>query len=130
MIFQQTMGGVFTAMGIATMMFPVTAMRLSLRKSYLGPLLINKGKGWDVHPALKFVTRCFGSQATLCGLLILTTKMNKSSFQWFGGAMIPYLIFDIMAWKQGVLTAFGALGDGLGNVIFLVCSILAYKELE
>jgi hypothetical protein len=44
--------------------------------------------------------------------------------------MLPYVAFDYAFWKQGALTNFGAAGDLAGNVIFITCCWLGYKELE
>jgi hypothetical protein len=44
--------------------------------------------------------------------------------------MFPYIAFDYMFWKRGALTNFGALGDLGGNIIFIACCYLGYKELE
>jgi hypothetical protein len=90
---------------------------------------VGRGKDWELHPALKFLTRCFGAQATLCGTILLSTKMEKISFQVFAASIVPFLFFDFIAWKKDMLTLFGAVGDGIGNIIFLVGSYLAIKDL-
>jgi hypothetical protein len=64
--------------------------------------------------------RCFGAQATTCGLLLGTTTMTKRSFTAFGLAMIPYLAFN--AWfgigpGRGMFTSLLWL-DFVGNITF------------
>lgn len=70
--------------------------------------------------------QCFGSQATLCGVLILATKFTSQSFKTFGLCILPYFVFDGLAYSRGYLTALGAVGDAAGNIVFLACSWLGY----
>ena len=60
----------------------------------------------------------------------LNSILRKQSYRLFGLAMFPYIAFDYMFWKRGALTNFGALGDLGGNIIFIACCYLGYKELE
>jgi hypothetical protein len=105
-------------MGLATMLFPVKVTELSFTKEFLG----SEG----VTPALKLAIQCFGSQATLCGVLILSCKFTSVTFRNFGIAMIPYFLFDYNFWRAGALTNFGAAGDAAGNVIFSFCCLMGY----
>lgn len=60
----------FLGMGLGTMLAPQeTLIPLCFKPEYLG------GSS-GVTPALKLVMQCFGSQASLVGLLLLTTKMT------------------------------------------------------
>lgn len=77
----------------------------------------------------RLVLQCFGSQAALCGLLILSAKFSANTFRLFGLAMIPYVAFDYLAWRMGALTPFGALGDLAGNVVFGVCCYQGYRQM-
>jgi hypothetical protein len=129
MVFQTVIGTTFTTMGVATMFFPVTATRLGITSKFLGVTLINRGKEWDLHPALKFTVRCFGAQASLCGLLLLSTRMEKFGYQVFSAAIVPFLIFNVIGWRKGIFTTLGAVADGLGNIIFLVGSWFAIRDL-
>ena len=119
---QLVMGSVFTGMGLVTMLFPTTTAELSLRKEFLG----NDG----VTPAVKLIMQCFGSQASLCGLLILSSKFTAKTYRNFGLAMIPYFIFDYHFWRIGALSTFGAVGDAVGNIIFSACCYAGYSRLK
>lgn len=118
---QLFMGTVFTTMGLGTMLFPKMAIEMSFTPQYLG----KEG----ATPPLTLMTRCFGSQATLCGLLILTSNFTADTFRNFGLAMIPYFVFDFHYWNNGALTNFGAIGDAVGNAIFAGCCFIGYKTL-
>ncbi len=115
------MGTVFTGLGLATMLFPKKAAELSFKEEFLGKEGVSK--------PLKLTMQCFGSQATLCGILILTSKFTADTFKIFGLAMIPYLAFDYYAWQTDALTPLGAIGDAVGNVIFAACSLVGYNAL-
>jgi hypothetical protein len=124
MNYQFWMGSVFTGMGLATMFFPEIVMRLSLDQNYIHYAFGAQG----MNPVVKFVTQCFGSQAALCGTLILSSRFTKNTFKIFGFCMIPYLIFDVLAYQFGPLSLFGAVGDGLGNIIFITCCWLGFFQ--
>ena len=119
---QMFMGTVFTGMGLATMLFPKVTTELSFSKTFLG----KEG----VTEPVKLVMRCFGSQATLCGLLILSSDFKADTFRNFGLAIIPYFIFDIHYWRSGALTNFGAAGDAVGNIIFAACCLAGYSTVK
>jgi len=82
------------------------------------------------NPITKLVMQCFGSQATLCGILILSTEFTANSFKTFGLCILPYFVFDGLAFSNGHLTTLGALGDAAGNVVFLACSWLGYRIVK
>ena len=58
----------------------------------------------------------FSLSATLCGLTILPTKWDSTSYRNFGLLMIPYFVFDAYFYSVGALTTLGAVGDG-GNTV-------------
>ncbi len=118
---QMVMGSVFTGMGLATMLFPRLVTEMSFRKEFLGKD--------GVTPPLRLAIQCFGSQACLCGVLILSSKFTSTTFRNFGLAMIPYFVFDCHFWRIGALTSFGAAGDAAGNAVFSACCIAGYKYL-
>lgn len=119
---QMFMGSVFAGMGVATMVFPKTITEMSFTKQFLG----KEG----VTPPLILTMRCFGSQAALCGLLILSSTFDANTYRNFGLAMIPYFAFDVHCYSVGALTTFGAVGDGIGNVIFAACCLLGHNLLK
>eukprot|EP01032_Pedospumella_encystans_P016802 gene16802-19154_t len=112
------MGSIFTSMGLATMIFPKMITELSFNKEFLGKD--------GVTPPLKLAMQCFGSQASLCGLLILSSKFTSRTYRNFGLAMIPYFVFDYYFWSNGALTTFGAAGDAIGNTVFASCCFLGH----
>lgn len=142
---QRVMGIVFTAMGLITMIFPQRVLDISFQGDFLlspsnssvvssssfSPLSSSSSpssSSMSYSPILLLVVRCFGSQACLCGLLILITKFNKRTNLYFGLAMIPYLVFDAVGYVSGVLTLFGAIGDALGNLVFVTCCLHGYRR--
>lgn len=144
---QQILGTTFLGMGLVTALFPSTTMKLSLKGKCLDSALevstaaaaAAAGKEKDdkdtatsrrrkLNSAADLLTRCFGAQAVLCGTLLLTTKMHKFSFAVFGLAMIPFLVFDGIAYRRGLLTEFGAIGDAVGNFIFMACCWIGFES--
>ncbi len=124
--YQRFMGTVFTGMGLACLMFPSTVLRLSIPVDrWTSIITINQ-----VDPIVKLLMQCFGSQAVLSGILILSSEFTESTFAIFGTSMIPFFVFDCLAWSGGLLTSFGAVGDAVGNIIFSVCSYYGYKGLK
>ena len=113
---QLILGGMFSLMGMGTMLFPKHLIPLSLRNAP------------ENSRELNFVFRCFGAQATLCGLLLLSCKPSRTLYRNFGLAMVPFFIFDYVAWNAGFLTEFGALGDAAGNLVFSICSFIGWKR--
>jgi hypothetical protein len=66
---QRVLGSVFLGMGVGTLLAPQDILiPLAFKEEFLGAA--------GASPALKLVMQCFGSQASLVGLLLLTTKMT------------------------------------------------------
>ena len=114
---QLVLGGVFSLMGLGTMLFPSPLLKLSLNNAEVAD-----------SPELNLVFRCFGAQATLCGLLLLSCRFTKTTYRNFGLAMIPFYVFDYLAWRANFLTPLGAIGDALGNTVFSVCCYLGWQK--
>jgi hypothetical protein len=91
------MGVTFTAMGLGTMMFPVSGLGLFIDPSIHAYCFT----GNEVNPVAKLLWQCFGAQATLCGVLILSCKFTKKTFRNFGLAIIPFFAFDYLAYRAG-----------------------------
>ncbi len=108
---QRLQGVLFLFMGGLCVLAPGPVLHLSVAKSL--PL---------DDAVLRLVFQCFGAQACLCGLLLLVAKMDAWAFQAWAMAMLPFLVFDACFWWNGTLTAFGAGGDCLGNLLFIACS--------
>jgi hypothetical protein len=123
---QKIIGLTFTTMGLAVLFFPITTLRLSLTDQSFSSIC-NFGQ---VIPATKLIFQCFGAQATLCGTLILCTNFTKQSYLIFASAIAPFFWFDYWAWERGFVNALGAVGDALGNLIFVGFSIIAYSRID
>jgi hypothetical protein len=120
--YQHVMGVTFTAMGLGTMMFPVSGLGLFIDPSIHAYCFT----GNEVNPVAKLLWQCFGAQATLCGVLILSCKFTKKTFRNFGLAIIPFFAFDYLAYRAGYITLLGAVGDLIGNIVFTTLSYLGY----
>ncbi len=116
--FQYLLGTLFTGMGLATLISPKSVIEMSFSKEFLGKD--------GVTPPLTLAVQCFGSQASLCGLLIMSSKFTSKTFRNLGLAMIPYFVCDVHLWRIGALTSFGAMRDGVGNVVFASCCYLGH----
>lgn len=114
---QLVLGGVFSLMGLGTMLLPEPILKISLKNAELA-----------YSPELSLVFRCFGAQATLCGLLLLSCRFTKTTYRNFGLAMIPFFFFDYWAWQANYITSLGAIGDAAGNVVFSVCCYLGWQK--
>ena len=117
---QLVLGSVFSAMGLGTMLFPRHVYELCFVKEFV--------EHASLSPSMRLVIQCFGSQATLCGFTILSTKWDSVAYRNFAFAMVPYLIFDGYFFYCGALTPLGALGDLFGNVVFLACCWKGYDR--
>jgi hypothetical protein len=115
----RVMGAVWLGMGAATMLFPGPVLRMSFQRQALP----SNAEGAEEQPAVDLLCRCFGAQAVMCGILLLTAKMDATAYKIWGVALLPFFAFDYLAWRKGLLTDLGALGDLGGNIVFLVCSV-------
>jgi hypothetical protein len=122
-VYQRVMGGVFTGMGLVTMMMPELTLKLFIPDHHQHHVFSNG----VVNPITKLAMQCFGSQASLCGILILNSHFSRHTFKVFGLCLVPYFAFDLLAYKHGLINTMGAVGDGVGNVIFSVCCWLGYQ---
>ena len=114
------MGVTWLSMALPCLLAPATVMQLSFKPALLQSETCNEHKE-STSKLGRFLMQCFGSQAMLVGTLLLTTDMNKTAYKIFGAAILPFFVFDVVAYKAGYITLMGAIGDGIGNVIFTVC---------
>eukprot|EP01113_Clastostelium_recurvatum_P031943 TRINITY_DN4045_c0_g1_i1.p1 TRINITY_DN4045_c0_g1~~TRINITY_DN4045_c0_g1_i1.p1 ORF type:complete len:164 (+),score=20.04 TRINITY_DN4045_c0_g1_i1:50-493(+) len=122
---QFVMGTLFTGMGLAVIALPDLTLRLSVPHEFLYRGVI---EGGGIPASTVLMAQCFGAQASLAGLLILSSKFTASTYRVFGLAMAPFFAFDVWGYAAGRLTAFGALGDGFGNLVFSVCCYLGWRK--
>ena len=119
---QLVMGGTFFGMGLGTMLLPSLVM-----DTCFDPAYFNGTVGERV------LVGCFGAQATLQGILLLSCRFRKRTWVYWGLGILPFVAFDVYACPWGplpVLTWLGAAGDGLGNAIFLAACYLGYHRTE
>jgi hypothetical protein len=115
-VYQQSLAIVWTGMGLATMLCPKLVIDLCLE-----PKTLPKEEGSE-NKSLRLAISCFGAQATVVGGILFITRFDKRAYALFGLGMLPFFVFDYLAWKYGYINTLGALGDLAGNVVFLGCS--------
>ncbi|KAJ2991530.1 hypothetical protein HDV02_003745 [Globomyces sp. JEL0801] len=128
---QRVLGMTFGCMGLVCVMFPETTLRLSLSNSCFREIVIPDAQTGQlvIARSASLMMRCFGSQATLCGTLLLSANLSKFTFKVFGLSMIPFFVFDLVAWQLDLISSFGAVGDALGNIVFTICCWKGYHLL-
>ena len=115
---QLVMGGQFFAMGVITLLCPSHVIRYGTNPSIVSD-----------SPGARFMTRCFGSQAALQGVLLLTCEFKTRTWLWWGAAIVPFLVFNVLCSPVGpfpALSWLGVLGDGIGNIFFLSCCVVGF----
>ena len=81
-------------------------------------------EGREKHPLFRLMVQCFGAQAVMCGILLLTSKRDKQANKVWFASVLPFFAFDYLAWREGLITDFGAIGDAAGNIVFSICSAI------
>lgn len=119
------MGSAWLAMALPCLIVPSFVLKLSVN-----PALLTDQPGKHENKLDCFILRCFGSQAVLVSILLLNCDMNKDTYKIWTVSMVPFFVFDFVAFKSGYLTLLGAVGDGLGNVIFTLCSAVGAGLLQ
>ncbi|CAJ1424956.1 unnamed protein product [Effrenium voratum] len=119
---QLVMGGTFFGMGLGTMLLPSLVMDTCFNPTYFSGTV-----------GERVLVGCFGAQATLQGILLLSCRFCKRTWVYWGLGILPFVVFDAYACPWGplpVLTWLGAAGDGLGNAIFLAACYLGYHRTD
>jgi hypothetical protein len=124
--YKRIMGYTYTTMGLVTLAFPNRILQLSFSPNAISQIT----NQLEIAPAASLIMRCFGAQATVCGVLITISHFSKNTFVTFGLMMLPFFVFDWMAWDYGMLTPFGAVGDALGNTVFVFCCYQGYQAFN
>ena len=119
---QYVMGSVFSAMGLGTMLFPRMVYDLCFTKDFV--------EHAQLTAPMKLMIQCFGAQASLCGLTILSTTWDKIAYRNFAAAIVPFFVFDGYFYRSGALTALGAIGDLAGNLVFVACCWQGYFRCD
>jgi len=112
-----TMSLIFSSMAIPCLTHPDLIARFCLT-------------GGSLSPRERLLLRCFGSQALLTGISIGVGKWDSKAYKLWIGAIIPFFVFDAMAYSGGFLTSLGAIGDAVGNVAFIGLSYVALNSLK
>ncbi len=78
----------------------------------------------------RLLLRCFGSQALLTGVAIgLGKRWDSRGYKIWIATIIPFFAFDAAAYAGGFLTTAGAVGDAIGNVVFIALSVIASNNI-
>lgn len=110
------MAGVFASMAIPCLIHPDFIARHFLT-------------GGVLSPRERLLLRCFGSQALLTGVAIGLGRWDTRGYKIWIATIIPFFAFDAAAYSAGFLTTAGAVGDAIGNVVFIALSVIASKSL-
>jgi hypothetical protein len=84
--------------------------------------------GGILNPRERLLLRCFGSQALLSGIAIGLGRWDARAFHLWAAAIVPFFAFDAAAYAAGMLTTAGAVGDAVGNAMFIGLSLFAARQ--
>jgi len=114
---QYFLGMIFLSLGGWSMIYPGTVEALALRPEfYIGT------------DASRLFLSCFGAQAVLCGIVILTSRFEPRTFLIFGLlASIPFFVFNYYFYFVREMFTQWMLLDFVGNAGILACGVIGYK---
>lgn len=130
----RVMSCMWAAMAIPCMLAPEFVMGLSINDDARAPVATpdatgesssgdeNKVAKRDPRTFERILMGCFGAQAMMVALLLGTSRLDRRGYTLFGAAILPFFVFDAFAIKGGYCTAFGGIGDAVGNTVFLSMS--------
>jgi hypothetical protein len=115
--YQRILAFIFLGLGGWCLLFPGTVEVLGLKPEHRMDTV-----------ASHLLVGCFGAQAVLCGILLVTARFTPRTFLVFGLAgSIPFFVFNY--WFYFVVPVFShwMLLDFVGNVGIFVLSMLGYR---
>lgn len=119
----------WVAMALPVVLFPGTVLRLSLGKRLLQrPARRDHAqKAHALSLSEVFLTRCFGLQALLVGVLLSVCRLSAPGFTVFEMALGPFLVADVLWFADGRINASAALLDAAGTVVCLALCVLGRR---
>lgn len=125
----RVMSCMWAAMAIPCLLAPEFVISLSINDEIRAPAAApdadstggdeNKVAKRDPRTLERILMGCFGAQAMMVALLLGTSRLDRRGYTLFGAAILPFFVFDAFAVKGGYCTAFGGIGDAVGNTVFL-----------
>ena len=114
---QVSLALIFLLLGGWVLFFPGMVESLSFKpEHYIGT------------EASRVILGCFGAQAVLCGLVILTSKFTPRTFLVFGlFGSIPFFAFNYYFYFVRGIFSDWMLLDLAGNIGILACGIIGYR---
>ncbi len=114
---QNVLGAIFLLLGLWALLFPGTVERFVFTPEY-----------YIGSTTSAVMIGCFGAQAVLCAILILSATFTARTFLLFGLiGSIPFFAFNAyFVFVQPIFTDWMLL-DFAGNVGILLCGILGWK---
>lgn len=112
--YQRTLGMIFLGLGGWCLLFPGMVESLGFRPEHQAGTLTSK-----------VMMGCFGAQAVLCGILIMTARFTPKTFLIFGLAgSIPFFGFNYYFYFVEPVFSDWMLLDFAGNIgIFVFCML-------
>lgn len=106
----------FLTLGGWALLAPHSVLDLAVRPEMLPP-----------GPLAPLLMGCFGAQAVLCSLFILTSRFTRYSFALYAVALLPFFWFNYHYYfVQPVLNALMAV-DFIGNIAMLALCLLGWR---
>ena len=114
---QRALAFIFLSLGSWCLLFPLTVESLVFKAEfYIG------------NRTSQLLMGCFGAQAVLAGIIILTSKFEARTFLYFGlFGSIPFFAFNYYFYFVEAMFTDWMLLDFVGNLGILLCGLWGYK---
>ena len=106
----------FVTLGAWALLAPTSVQQLAIRP-----------EAQDFSPVATLLMQCFGAQAILCSLFILTSRFTRYSFLAYGIALLPFFWFNYYFVFVMPLFTIGMMIDFVANVGMLFLCLLGWR---
>ena len=114
---QHLLAAVFFVLGGWCLVSPSSVLDLAIRPEWRSDA-----------PIVPVLVGAFGAQALIAGLFAATATFTRTTFAFYGAALLPFFVFDYYFYAvEPMLTEIGLL-DAVGNVAMLVLCWLGWKR--
>lgn len=117
---QMVLGAIFVTLGSWVLLFPGIVEQLALNPDYVIGSITSR-----------VLIGCFGAQAILCGVVILSARFTARTFLIFGViGSVPFFVFNYYFVFVVPVFSEWMLLDVLGNVGILTCGLWGWRVMS